>query len=94
MSGRIYTDQHDLIVVAVYGFIMVTGAFIVVYIFDSTHPMLETIFSITGAVLNLAGGILVLTGHHGGSNTYLLVAILMIVAGVLMLLDFVRLVKK
>lgn len=92
------SDTLNTTLVSVAGYVVILGVFVIIYIVDDTHHLLELIFLIIGAVLNLICGILNLIGYidhkYSRSCTTLIMAIMCIVAGILMVVDFIRELKN
>jgi hypothetical protein len=87
---------YDTMLVATGGYVIIMGILVIIYITDDTDYLFETLFVITGCCLNLIAGIiaLVLAIMYDGNFVIILLAALMIASGVIMLIDFIRAVKK
>lgn len=88
---------RDLVIVAAGGFFIVTFSLFLIYIFDESNVLYELIVIFTGAILNLVAGILCIIHFaddtKNRTNT-LIVAVFTLACGVIMLVDWIFLIKK
>lgn len=84
--------------IAVAGYLLITLAFIIVYLADETHHLLELIFLICGAVLNIVAGVLCVIdyadSHKDRQINSLILAVTTVACGVIMVFDTIRELKK
>lgn len=102
LGDTMYYDSktQDVCIVAVAGWLAIITAFLIVYIFDSTHNLLELLLLLPGAILNLVAGILNLVTYananeNSRTTNTLILFIMCLAAGCIMLADFIlRCIKK
>lgn len=88
----------ELVIIAVEVYLLICCAFLVVYVIDETHYLLEMMLILTGGVLNLLAGMMCLAVHGSTSGEMpiktFVVAVTSTVCGVIMIVDFTLQIQK